>query len=46
MTIEYKKPVYAIRLRETIGQTPQVLIDNGIHLYGWSEERLQELATR
>ena len=46
MTLENGKPVYAIRLNGTSGKTPKVLEDNGIHLYSWSEERLQELATR
>lgn len=46
MTISNKKPVYAIRLKDTNGKTPKVLEDNGILLYNWSEERLQELATR
>ena len=46
MTLENGKPVYAIRLKGTSGKTPKVLEDNGIHLYSWSEERLQELATR
>jgi len=46
MTLENDKPVYAIRLNGTSGKTPKVLEDNGIHLYSWSEERLQELATR
>ena len=46
MTIENGKPVYAIRLKETNGQKPKVLDDHGITLYAWSEERLQDLATR
>ena len=46
MTLENDKPVYAIRLNDTSGKTPKVLEDNGIYLYSWSEERLQELATR
>ena len=46
MTLENKKPVYAIRLRDTNGAKPKVLEDNNIHLYNWSEERLQDLATR
>lgn len=46
MTLEDHKPVYAIRLKDTSGKTPKVLEGNGIHLYSWSEERLQELATR
>lgn len=46
MTILNKKQVYAIRLKNTNGKTPKVLEDNGIFLYNWSEERLQELATK
>jgi hypothetical protein len=46
MTLEARKPVYAIRLRGTNGPTPLVLTDNSITLYAWSEERLQNLATR
>ncbi len=46
MTLEARKPVYAIRLSGTNGPTPRVLTDNSIHLYPWSEERLQDLATR
>lgn len=46
MTIANKKPVYAIRLKDTNGKKPKVLEDNGIFLYNWSEERLQELATK
>ena len=46
MTLENDKPVYAIRLNNTSGKTPKALEDNGIYLYSWSEERLQELATR
>jgi len=46
MTIEKGKPVYAIRLKGTFGKTPNVLLDKGIYIYSWSEERLQDLATR
>ena len=46
MTHENGKPVYAIRLKDTNGTKPKALEDNGIHLYPWSEERLQDLATR
>ncbi len=45
MTLDNNKPVYAIRLNGTNGPIPRVLTDNKIHLYNWSEERLQELAT-
>jgi hypothetical protein len=46
MTLRNIKPVYAIRLNNTKGLKPKVLEDNGIHLYNWSEDRLQYLATR
>lgn len=46
MTLEKNKPVYAIRLKDTNGLKPKVLEDNNIFLYSWSEERLQDLATR
>lgn len=46
MTLDNNKPVYAIRLNGTNGTTPKVLTDNSILLYNWSEERLQDLATR
>jgi hypothetical protein len=46
MTLDDGKPVYAIRLKDTNGKIPKCLTDNGIHLYTWSEERLQDLATR
>ncbi|MGY4879687.1 TIR domain-containing protein [Vreelandella aquamarina] len=46
MTLRNNKPVYAIRLNNRNGTKPKVLEDNGIHLYNWSEERLQDLATR
>ncbi len=46
MTIENDKPVYAIRLKNTNGTKPKVLEDYGINLYTWSEEWLQELATK
>ena len=46
MTLNAGKPVYAIRLKDTIGIIPKCLSENGIHVYNWSEERLQDLATR
>ena len=46
MTLGNGKSVYAIRLNNTNGLKPKVLIDYGIHVYGWSEETLQDLATR
>ena len=45
MTLANDKPVYAIRLKNSYGITPKVLIDNSIYLHSWSEEKLQELAT-
>lgn len=44
MTIEARKPVYAIRLSGTNGLTPQCLLDNGIKVHPWSEDNLQKLA--
>jgi hypothetical protein len=35
-----------VEKNNTNGKTPKALEDNGIHLYSWSEERLQNLATR
>lgn len=46
MTLDAKKPVYAIRLNGTAGTTPKCLSENGIHVYAWSEVRLQDLATK
>ena len=46
MTIENNKPVFAIRLLHTNGKKPKVLMNYGINLYPWSEEWLQELATK
>ncbi|SHK88705.1 MTH538 TIR-like domain [Desulfatibacillum alkenivorans DSM 16219] len=46
MTLEKGKPVYAIRLKGTNGTKPQILTDEGIYLYPWSEDRLQDLANR
>jgi hypothetical protein len=46
MTIENDRPVYAIRLKHTNGKKPKVLMNYGINLYPWSEEWLQELATK
>ena len=46
MTLDAGKPVYAIRLKDISGSIPKCLSDNSIHVYSWSEERLQDLATR
>jgi hypothetical protein len=46
MTLDAKKPVYAIRLNGTDGTIPKCLSENGIYVYAWSEARLQELATK
>ena len=46
MTIENRKPVYAIRLKNTNGVKPRCLTDYGIDLCAWSERQLQYLATR
>lgn len=46
MTLDNKKPVYAIRLKDTNGAKPKVLEENNIQLCSWSEAKLQDLATR
>jgi len=46
MTLERDKPVYAIWLKEESGVSPKCLTQNGIKIYSWSEERLQQLATK
>lgn len=46
MTLDRDKPVYAIYLKDSNGKIPKCLSDNNIHVYKWSEERLQDLATR
>lgn len=46
MTIGNRKPVYAIRLKDTFGSIPKVLSNNNIPVHPWSETRLQDLATR
>lgn len=46
MTLDAGKSLYAIRLNNTKGKIPKCLLDNSIQVYEWSEERLQDLATR
>ncbi len=46
MTLDQRKPVYAIRLSGINGSIPKVLTDNRIQVYAWSESNLQALATR
>lgn len=46
MTVANGKPVYAIRIDGSYGPIPYDLSSRGIHVYGWSESTLQELATR
>ena len=46
MTLERKKPVYAIWLKDEKGTEPSFLIDNKIKIHTWSEEKLQQLATK
>lgn len=46
MTLDAKKPVYAMRLKDSNGKIPKCLIDNNIYVYAWSESKLQDLATR
>ena len=45
-TLERNKPVYAIWVNDEKGKLPECLTDNGIKVYMWSEERLQQLATK
>jgi hypothetical protein len=45
ITLENSKPVYAIRLNNTLGITPKCLTDNYIIPYQWSEANLQKIAT-
>ena len=45
MTLAAKKKVYAIRVKDTKGNSHPELINNGIYVYNRSEERLQQLAT-
>ena len=46
MTLNAGKPVYAIRLKETNGTIPKCLSSKKITVHKWSEEKLQELATK
>lgn len=46
MTLEHRKPVYAIRLKDTQGQIPRCLINNNITVHEWGEATLQWLATK
>ncbi len=46
MTLEEGKAVYAIRLNGTNGQIPKCLSENKITIVDWSEENLQNLATK
>lgn len=46
MSVSNGKSVYAIRLKDTNGAKPKVLAEKNIFLWSWSEERLQELATK
>ena len=45
MTLEAKKSVYAIRLKNTHGLVPACLSSKSIKVYDWSEAMLQTLAT-
>lgn len=46
MTLVANKPVYAIYLSDNNVKPHPEFIKNNIHVYVWSEKRLQELATR
>ncbi len=43
---EFKIPVYAIKLKETEGETPECLVERGIKVREWNVEVLQYLATK
>lgn len=45
MTVENKKPVYAIRAPRASGAIPSCLSSRNITVYDWSESNLQTLAT-
>ena len=46
MTLNAKKPVYAIRLNGVNGTIPKCLSDNNITVHQWSEVKLRDLATK
>jgi hypothetical protein len=46
MTLENRKPVYGIRIKDTAGVVPAVLTRNGIKVHPWSEDALQFLAIK
>lgn len=47
MTLDRGKPVYAMFLNGcSSSKVPKCLSDNKIHVYQWSEKKLQELATK
>lgn len=46
MTIERKKPVFAIWLKDEKGTAPEWLTKNKIKIHEWSEDKLQQLATK
>lgn len=46
MTLERSKPVYAMWLKGESGTKPKCLTKNKITIHAWSEEKLQQLATK
>jgi hypothetical protein len=46
MTLQERKAVYAIRLKDTFGPIPRCLSDNNISVQSWSEETLQNLCSK
>ena len=46
MTLQERKPVFAIRLKDTNGQVPTCLSNNNIPIYAWSEQTLQILCSK
>jgi hypothetical protein len=46
MTHDRGKPVYAMWLKDTEGTEPEFLTKKKIKIHPWSEEKLQQLATK
>jgi len=46
MTLDRGKPVYAMWLKDESGIKPTCLTKNKITIHAWSEEKLQQLATK
>lgn len=46
LSIELKNPVYAMRLKDSRGEIPECLVEQGIKVENWNIEVLQFLATK